>query len=223
LKRKLVIAFLLMMFAVGLYISYQNNHKTNTVDSTQDTRLSELQTELDKYKQKEQNDKIRKLELLKLQKPEIILNRLEQVGKLIVYEGTYIYSECVRENNWYSNKDITLELKYNFGIGIDLGKITMDQFIDDKVVLNLPVKDIIVQYIELDNSSKIVSNKTFLATQYKPEEVKLLLDDAHDKVKESINNNKNIFDAGIGSLKVDLTNLIVKLGYSEVLFNEIYE
>ena len=203
--KKLV--FLILVFIAGYIVCLNynilpdknnNSENTNIINNT----LNDLQAKIDTYKQKEQEEKIRKIELQQLQDPEIINTNLANVGKLLVYEGTIQYSDIIREKNWYSNKELTLELLYKFGISIDLQNITVDKFIDETVVLNIPVNKLKIEYLELDSDNKAIdSDKSFLATQFTPEDIEIVLENAKDKTYDNINSNKDIFVNSLDSLK----------------------
>ena len=98
--KKLV--FLILVFIAGYIVCLNynilpdknnNSENTNIINNT----LNDLQAKIDTYKQKEQEEKIRKIELQQLQDPEIINTNLANVGKLLVYEGTIQYSDIIRK------------------------------------------------------------------------------------------------------------------------------
>lgn len=222
--------FIVILFVVGFIIGYKGLNYTNdkspqTIDKNQlDNQIDTIQKELDTYKQKEQEEKLRKLKIQQLQNPEIINNEFIKVGELIVYKGNYTYKDIIREKNWYSKRELNIDFKFNFGMAFNIKNIIINKFIDDVVVLDINKNQIKIQYIELDiKESKIDSTKSILSSEFKPQDIGILAENTQKTVADTIHNNKSIYDTSLDSLKENLKELILKLGYKDVIFNEIYK
>jgi hypothetical protein len=190
--------------------------KPKTVDS----KINELQDLIDKNKSDEQVEQIRKLKLQQLQNPEIINKELTKVGKLLVYQGTTEYSDIIKESNFWGSKTLDLHLYYNFGISIELQKIIVDRFYDKTVVLNIPKQELQLEYIEMDTTkSKVNGEKKWFNSNYKPDEVDMILVNAQEKTRNTIINDKDSFDTAADNLKAYLKDFVLKLGYDDVIFN----
>jgi len=185
-------------------------------------KLDEAQSKLDKIKEQENAEKLRKLELEQLQNPEIINKELLSIGKLITYEGSSQYSDVIKESSWLGSKELDLQLTYNFGIAIDLTKITVEKFYDKTVVLQIPKSELMLDYIEVNTKdTKVIGSKQWFAKNYTPNETKLVLDNAQAKTKEKIESDKDIFNKAMDNLKVSLKDFICKLGYDDVIFDDV--
>ena len=89
-------------------------------------------------------------------------------------------------------------------------------------MLNIPVNKLKIEYLELDSDNKAIdSDKSFLATQFTPEDIEIVLENAKDKTYDNINSNKDIFVNSLDSLKTNLTELCEKLGYENIMFKEV--
>lgn len=210
-----------IIFITSLVISFYLVKNFCNSESTFSHQISDIQLQLDKYKEQEQKEKVRALELQVLQDPQIVINELNKVSKLIVYEGQSDYEDYIVESNFWGSRTINLNLQYNFGISIELNKINVKEIYQKTVVLNIPKQEFKIEYVELDNKSKLESNKEWFIAQYKPEDIKIIFNQANDKVRWKILNDKSIFDMASESLKSNLRELILKLGYEEVKFEEI--
>ena len=220
-KFKVLIVLFLIAF-VGTCL-YNVNHKIIAKPETSvvDNRIDEIQAEIDKYKEKEQEEKLRRLRLQQLQNPEIIQGEFQKVGLLITYKGKMTYSDIIRESKWYGKKELHIELKYNIGIGIDLNKIVIDKFVDDVVVIKIPKKELKLQYVELNSGeSQINGERTLFQKQYKPEDIETVIENAQGEVIDKINNSNDMFVKSMESLQEVIKELVLKLGYSDVIFTE---
>jgi hypothetical protein len=213
-KIKLLI-FILFIAIIGYcFIQYQNN--------TNDIQVTKLQSELDKYKQAEHEEEIQKLELLALQNPEIIQNEFNNVGKLIVNEGNYTYKDSIAISKWYGHKELYINLIYNYGIAIDLNTITIDKFVDKTVYITIPTNEIKLHYLELDNElSKIEGDKSLLISQFTPKDINIIIGNTNNVVRDTIEQDKDIYTDSLISLKDNIRSLILQLNYDDVVFNEI--
>jgi hypothetical protein len=212
-KIKLLI-FILFIGIIG-YCIYQYQINTN------DIQVTKLQSQLDKYKQAEQKEEIRKLELLAMQNPEIIQKELVNVGKLIVNEGNYTYQDTIEISKWYGHKELYIDLNYKYGIAIDLNTITIDKFVDKIVYITIPIGEIKLEYIELVNElSKIDGDKSGLVSQFTPQDINIIIENTNDKVRNTIEDNRSIYTDSLISLKENIKSLVLKLGYDDVVFEE---
>jgi hypothetical protein len=227
--KKLFFIILITIAATWFVANYLNYVKEKNEPPTQDTieqqfvdNNDELQAELNKYKEKVQKEELRKIELKKLQNPEIINTELSKVGKLLIYQGKMQYSDIMVESKWWYKKELNLELHYNFGIAIEVYKIVVSRFIDKTVVLQIPVNEIRLEYIELNSDeSKHNSERSWWASEYSPAEMDQIYEKAQSDMKYRVENDKGIYQEALVSLKDCLRELLGKVGYEEVVFEEI--
>lgn len=221
--KRLNLVSIILVIIVLVVLSKATINKLNLNNNTVDDKLSNIQSELDKYKKKEQEDKVRKLELQQLQNPNIIIQKLNSTGKLLIYKGEITYNDLIKQSSFWGSKELNLNIKYNFGISYDLSNVKIDSFIDRKVVILIPKQELKLEYLELDNSNndnKIEGSKTWFESNFTPDDVNMVLQQAREKTIEKINNDKSIYDQALVSLKNNLKELILKLNYEDVIFNE---
>jgi hypothetical protein len=224
----MIIAIILpfILGGIGTLLKKDTNDKTTDSEKInhqvekQNFDNSKTEEELLKYKMKEQEEKAEKDRIEALQNPEIIEKELQKVGKLITYEGKIYYNDEVIHKTFLAQRKLTLKLLYKFGIAIDLNNITIEDYIEDTVVLKIPDNSLILEYIQyLPEESTINGEKSLLAKYFKPEEVKVILDEAQNTTIERINNTDAIFEKANESLRENLEKLILKLGYKKVIFS----
>jgi hypothetical protein len=214
-KLKKIIAAIIVIFFCIWYMNYTVNRLKNTVQ----VDTSALKQQLEQYKKAEHEEELRRLHLQQLQNPEIITRELKQVGILIVNQGTATYDDVLQDSKWYGNKSLDIHLKYNFGIGFNLASIKIEKFILDTPVLYIPLDEIKLEYLELDaNESKASSNKSWFASQFRPEDLNTVMDQAQSSIRNKITNDKSTYANSLISLKDSLKTLILKLGYKDVQF-----
>lgn len=223
--------FLIFLAVIGFIYGYYNHRisqkqptiqeqVTNDIDSTQ-KEINNLKDTVNKYRLKEQEEELRKIRLQQLQNPEIITNELSNISHLIVYRGQLTYNDFIKEGNWFANKSMTLNLVFNFGIAIDLKTILVSRFIEDIPVIKIPKNELKLEYVELDaKSSKINGEKTLLSNQFTPEDVKGIIGNAKDSVTNKITNDKSVYYNALINLKSDIRDLVLKLNYRDVIFEE---
>jgi len=224
--------FILVLVAIGViviaYLDYKQSKQiepTPVQQVTQDTndlqnQIKDLENTVNTYKLKAQEDKLRKIRLQQLQNPEIITNELQKVNQLIISEGIVTYTDYIKEGNWFANKSLDISLAYNFGIVMDLNKISV-RFSEETVILTIPKSEVKLKYVELDTeNSKIDGEKSWLSKQFVPEDIKGIIDIAQEIVTEKLTNNKEVFNEALVNLKDNLRELVGKLGYQDVIFVE---
>jgi hypothetical protein len=214
-KGFIVFILVITLFCVGWYIG--NNSKDNSTEINQ--RISAIQGELDKYKNQEQQEKVRELELQALQNPQVVIDQFKKVGKLITYEGKASYEDVIKEDTFWGSRQLTLDLKYNFGISMDLSKVEVINVSNRLVTLQIPKDKLLLEYLELNPElSKVKSKKTWFLSDFMPTEVKYILSNAYIITKNRIISTKGIFDMAYTNLQDNLTSLMHELGYDKVEF-----
>jgi len=199
---------------IGVYQEIHNRVTENQTDTLED-QLSEI-------KQQQQEKEERRLELLKLQNPEIIYDQLQKTDTRICCKGTTKYSDVILNNKWYGHKELDVELYYDFGIGIESDSIIVKEFYEDTVVIQIPKSEMKLLYISLNtDSSNLISNKSAWVGNYSPEDVKEILKESQNKVTDNINNNKEFYDEAMVSAKTNIEKEIINLGFKDVIFEEI--
>jgi len=198
----------------------QNLNKVNQQIEKQEFKNAKTEEELLAYKLKEQEEKERQEKIKKLQNPEIITKELEKINEWNTFRGTEPYNDVKIHKGFLNSKKLELKLLYEFKIGIDLNSIVVDEFIEDIVVLKIPKDSLQVKSIQLlTEQSYVNGEKSLLAKQYKPEEVKVILDNAQNETVEKINANDEYFVKAEESLRENLEKLVLKLGYKKVIFS----
>lgn len=226
----LVIIAIFIPFVFGwvraLLIQNTNTDKKVSVKTTtnqtekQDLKNAKTEEELLAYKLKEQEEKEKQEKITALQNPEIIEKELSKVGKLITYEGKINYNNEIVHKGFLNSRKLTFKLTYKFGIAIDLNNVIIDDYIEDTVVLKIPRDGLVLEYIQmLPEESYVNGEKSWLAKYFKPEEVKVLLDEAQNTTVENINSTDEIFAKADESLRENLERLILKLGYKKIIFS----
>lgn len=174
------------------------------------------------FKETNKKDEIRKIQLEALQNPEIISTKFKEISELLVYEGEYKISDLLKEENWYSSKSLNIEMYFNYGISIDLQKVEVSKIIEKTVILKIPKNELKIKYVELNTTKqKMNSEVSFFAKQYSPEEVTIITNSLREKARTAINNDKAIFNKSIESLKKSLKNIILKLNYKNIIYEEV--
>ena len=189
---------------------------------TTETKNKSIENELIKIKQQEQEKEQRRLELLKLQNPEIVYDQLQKTDTRISYKGTINYSDIILNDRWYGHKELNVNLNYNFGIGIDNNKIVVKEFYDDIVIIQIPKNEMRLQYIGLDNkTSNLTSDKSLWIKDYSPDDIDIILKQSQDKITKQVSNNKEFYNQAMVNAKENIKKQVMSLGYGDVIFEEI--
>jgi hypothetical protein len=182
------------------------------------TTLS-LQQQLDKYRATQLQQK--PAEPPKLD-PKIINRELEKVGQLIVFKGQMIYNEPVENKGFLWQRRLELQLTYNYGIGINLSQIQVEEVAPNVVTLKIPKSEVKLAYVELDaNNSVVNETKTMLVRSFTAEETRFILGYSQDSVTNKVKADKDIYNKSVESLKVNLEQLVTKLGFKRVIVEEV--
>ena len=227
--RYILIPTIIIILIFGYYDYKTDTSKTqsntpqtqviNDINKLQST-IDNLQTQVNKYKLQEQDEQLRQIRLQQLQNPEVIMNELSTTNKLLVYEGKITYNDYIKEGNWLANKSLSISLKYNIGIAIDLNLIDI-RFVEATPILTIPKDGLKLEYIELDTeNSKIDGDRSFFSSQFVPEDIQGVIELAQKTLENRVCNNKNLFDKSMIGLKENLRELVIRLGYSDVIFEE---
>jgi len=227
--RYILIPTIIIILIFGYYDYKTDTSKTqsntpqtqviNDINKLQST-IDNLQTQVNKYKLQEQDKQLRQIRLQQLQNPEVIMNELSTTNKLLVYECKITYNDYIKEGNWLANKSLSISLKYNIGIAIDLNLIEI-RFVEATPVLTIPKDGLQLEYIELDTeNSKIDGDRSFFSSQFVPEDIKGVIEMAQKTLENRVCNNKDLFDKSMVSLKENLRELIIRLGYEDCVIEE---
>lgn len=146
----------------------------------------------------------------------LMLSReLKQTGNLICYEGEYSYTYFDEESRWYGSKNISANLVYKFGLGIDFSTINIEVD-NNKVIVDIPRDKIKISYIELENKDSTLRyfNSIFME--------KYDINDIQRKCREAVENDilkeKAYFDEAVSSIKERVKSIAEKFGYGEIKF-----
>jgi DNA-binding transcriptional regulator GbsR (MarR family) len=181
--------------------------------------VSNLTSELTLYRQKEQEERLRKLQLEALCDPKIVNRNLRTQGKVISYEGTSTYEEIVTRKAFINTVQLDVKLIYKFGIGVDWSQLKVSRFVGDIVIMSISHNSLALYYLELSaNESKTSSSKKFLTKDFEPEFVADILKRAEEKTYEKVRHEKDHYDEAYSMLKQQLKSFISHLGFNDVVF-----
>ena len=212
-KPIIVLTILGTLFATNIYLKYHNLSVPKPVTTQQN------QLQLGDDYQKEQS----RLEYLKkLNNPEYVQGTLRKTGKLTVLEGDYKYKSVVTDKGFMdlTLKEMTLDLYYEYGLGINLEYIKVKNILNKTIVIQIPKNRLQLMYIQMNSqNSKIVDGKKMiLVSQFKPSDIELLIENSQQDVVNRIGADSKVFNEAMSNLKSELEGLILKMGYDKVLF-----
>lgn len=243
--RKPLIIFILLLIAIIIFqlqfsITPRKINSPYTADNpkqTQDTKekpqnILDIQKQIEEQMRKEQEIKAEQERLARLQNPEYILSALSKVGNLRidVFEGNHTYTSTINQNGTIIKKGLEVYLKYHFIIGADLNLSTWEvaSIEGDVVTLNIPyIKPYLKSVEENEDESYIKdvnADKKWFVKRYKTSEIEFIKDFAKKATVEKINNSPSIWEEANKGLEENIDSikqLILKLGYSDVKFDEI--
>lgn len=228
---KKMFAFLLLIFTICTSVIFAIWFASTMDILPKENRLekSRLETKTYNYPKEVHQQQNRKNELKeKLKNPDIILEKFQEVGKIISYEGKVRYPTYIKEEGLLgklSTRELYIDLTYKFGISMDLENIKIIDVINTntyegtKVILEIPKNKLQLEYLELVLDDKsIQSDKTILTSQFKPEDINMILQISKDQVEQKINNTDEIFYQARENLKTEIAELIFNLGFDSVEF-----
>jgi hypothetical protein len=210
--KKILILFIVALIALG---GFDKLHSSN---ARAITPVEEKQLKVDAQ------EKARLDHLKELQNPKLIEGKLRSAGSLTTLKGEMKYGSTITDTFLkIPIRGMTLDLKYNFGIGIDLEYVKVVSVLDKIVVLQIPKNRLQLQYIEMNyQESKIIGeNKKFLVSQFKPSEVQGLLEQSQQFVVNSIGKDQKYFMLAMNNLKSELEKMLKSYGFNKVMFREI--
>jgi hypothetical protein len=211
----IVVSLLVIAYGVNKILIRGLKAQPSPIDQT---TLS-LQQKLDQYRATQLQQK--PAEPPKLD-PKIINRELEKVGQLIVFKGQMIYNEPVENKGFLWQRRLELQLTYNYGIGIDLSLITVEEVAPNVVTLKIPKSEVKLVYVELDaNNSVVNETKTMLVKSFTSEETRFILGYVQDETNKRIKADKDIYNKSVESLKANLEQLVMKLGFKKVIVVEV--
>ena len=215
-KPIIALAILGALFATNIYCKYHNFSIPKPISNEQ-LQLRDFT--------KEQN---RTAELKKMQNPTIIQNELRKVGEITSLKGKYNYFSKITNKDKFFDKfilrEITLNYIYTFRIAINKLKNKIVLKTEHlKVYINIPKNRIQLIYIEqnMQNSRIIDGNTMFLFDQFSPSDTQILSAQAQQNVVNAIGKDKKLFDDAMINLQEVIEELILVLGYEQVVFNVI--
>jgi hypothetical protein len=213
-KLKFFFLLLLLVVTMSLYLVHPDSpyNKEKEVES--------LKSKLNEYEAKQYKEDLEEEKIKALSDPQIIIDKLESTGQLITYKGNVTYSNHIEESKCYGTRSLTYKFTYEFGIGMDLSHIKVKKIIDNTVILSVPKSELKLIYLEL-KEDVMKSNNTWFASDFEPEIVNVAMQQANKRVGEEVLSNGDVFESGLGSLKSSVEGLVKKLGFKEVIFEEV--
>ncbi len=188
-----------MAIVVSGYFAFQN-YKLNQ-EKTPDTKVEFI----------EENKQITN--------PKIIIDELNKVGELVVYQGEIEYIDTLVEDNWYGGKSVKLNLKYNFGISYNLSDVKISQIIKQNIILDLNSNLLKLKYLELSKNSIVEGDNWGISSEFNPSKMNLIQKNAYEKTWSDVESKRKYFDEAYLSLKDNISSLISKLGYDNIVYN----
>jgi hypothetical protein len=208
--------FLLLSLVIGL--SLYLNHPDSPYNKEKE--VESLKSKINEYKVKEYKTQLEEEKIKALIDPQIIIDKLESTGQIVTYKGNVTYSNHIEESKFYGTRSLTYKFTYEFGIGMDLSHIKVEKILDETVILSVPKNELKLNYLEL-KEDVMKSDNTWFASDFDPEVVNVLMQQAKKAVRGEVLNNRDVFDEGLDSLKRNLERLVKKLGYKDVIFQEV--
>lgn len=161
---------------------------------------------------------LKQVKLQQQSNPQVIVDEFKQVGELITEKGSITYTNTIVDDGFWGDKKLNLKLKYNYGLGIDLNRLIVKSVVGDTALIQIPKYELKLKYIELAaNDSEVTSTKSLLAKQFKPEDVHTILQQAQQKVSDSINLNRSMYDEAFASLEKEIERMVMALGFTSVI------
>lgn len=213
-----IILLAIIIIMLSYYFKFGNQSKANsppTVSANQEQfQLADVDNEKIKKRQEE---------LKHLQNPQFIEQNLKQVGKLIIFESQYHYTDNPTEKGIFgiTLRQIHIDFLYRFGLGIDLEDVEVTQIVSGKIVyIKIPENKIKLQFIEMINDQSTLSDgkKFFLVKQFKPSETDMIINQCQQNVVNKIGFNQSYFELAEKNLESELNKLVLKMGYSQAIF-----
>ncbi len=185
---------------------------------SQAQQLSQLEKEVQKYKEEEQKIRERQKELENLIEPEIILEQLQEAGKIISYEGNVGYNGRLKEKTILGTRELYMELKYKFGISMDLQyiEITDIQKLEKPnsyhIFVKIPKDKLELEYLSLlANESKLDDDISLFVSKFKTKDYQEVLKIAENKTRERIINTNEIWTNAHENMKMEICDLLEKI------------
>ena len=163
-----------------------------------------------------QDEQARNKELSKLHNPLIVQNQLNKVGKIISLEGQMQYVTKIQDKGIMDMtlREMTLDMWWGYGIGIDTQYIKVKEIYNDgTVLLQIPKSMIQLMYVQLNQDSKIIDGKKMIfVNQFKPSEVQITIEQSQQNVANKISKDQGLYDMAYDNLKVQLEEFVKSLG-----------
>jgi len=213
-KLKLIILLVVALFLVNLYYK-AHNPSMPQITATQQQQLEEYSKE-----------QIHKNQLAKLQSPTLIQSQLKKVSRITSLQGQYNYFSKLTEKDKFFKKftlrEITLDYKYTFNIGMDLQYIKITNIDNGVVHIDIPKNKIELQSITMNPESQIITgDKMFLVSQFSPTDIQVIVNQSQQLVIDKINSDGKTFDTAKVNMQSAVEKLILSLGYTQVIFEEV--
>jgi hypothetical protein len=234
--RRIPVMFFLLLIAIIVFLlQFDVTPKINspytadnsTQNQTENTKekpqnILDIQKQMEDKIKKEQEIKAEQERLAKLQNPKLITSNLREVGILTTFKGEKLYQGKIVEKGFLNARAVLIEINYEFGIGIDLNKIYVEEIVGDIATINIPKVAMEVQYIDMLTKEPLVSTtKTLFAKEFTPSQIEFIIRNSKDLTLAEVNSTPEYFDKAYESLKDSLEGLIKELGYKSVKFSEI--
>jgi hypothetical protein len=208
----LITILILLAFGFGMYIVDSGIFKRNTLPQTPTAK----QTYINDYKETIISP-TPKIELP--QNPQFIYETLEDKGNIIVFTSKVSYPDIIEQKTTFASRKITINLRYNFGMSADLSKISILKIDNDIVTVKVP-KDIKLEYLELVSKEMFIEtkDKSLFARNISSAEAQEIIKKTEEKIRTNITNTKQIYNTSYENYKEIIEDLIINLGYNEVIF-----
>lgn len=213
-KKITIIIILVALFATNIYFKVNGFSVPKVTTKVEQADLKEYQ---------KQKDKTAELKS-KLQDPTIILNEFKKVGKVISFEGKANYYKVVNDKlfNKFTLREITIDFKYTYGIGISsLEYLKVNKIEGETLFISIPKNRVQLLYIQQNPDSKIIDgDKMFFVDNLKSSETQEISTIVQQNVVNKIGADKKSFSEANANLREFVKELVLKFGYKQVFFTE---
>jgi len=216
--RKPIIALTILgaLFVGNIYLK-THNASVPIVTQAQQADLKEYQ------KQKDREVELKK----KLKDPTVILNEFKKIGEITSFKGNANYFKIITDKDRLFNKftlrEVTIDFKYTYGIGIrSLEYLKVTRIEGTTLYISIPKNRIQLLYIQQDPESKIIDgDKMFFVDQFSPSDTQTISTIVQQQTVNKIGVDKKAFNDAMINLQKVVEELILRLGYKTVIYNEI--
>ena len=212
--KKYIALLVILIWVVGNVYCKVNDLSVPKINRTEQAQLEKYQKQIDR------ENELKK----RLQDPTIIKSAFRQVGKIISLEGGAVYYKSINDKlfNKITLRELTIDFKYSYGIGIgSLEYLKVTEIKDETIFISIPKNRIQLLYIQQDIESKLNSDKIFLLKDFSPSDIQIIYEIAQQQTVNSIGADQKVFNDAMINLQKAVEKLTKKFGYKQVIFDVV--